>query len=391
MSDRAWTEGGLAHVDEVLTAHTGRGRVPGAAWLVAHHGEVHTGVAGSLHGDGPPVTPDTIFRISSMSKPIVAVAALQLVEACVLRLDDPVERWLPELADRQVLVDPRRSIEETVPAARPISVHDVLTSRMGWGMDFEHWDAQPLLGAMADALGMPVGPPQPQLAPAPDEWMARAGRFPLETQPGERWLYNTAVDVLGVLVARAADRPLDEVLRERVFEPLGMTSTGFWVPEEQRDRFTTAFLADGAVFDRPDGQWASPPAFPSAAGGLVSTVEDYGRFALALLGGGSPLVSRSTVAAMTTDQLVAADGSLQGGPDPTGAAGWGLGVGVQRRRIALLPSAGSYGWTGGLGSSWSNDPAEDLAAVLLTNQAFSSPALPPICQDLWSALATALP
>jgi CubicO group peptidase (beta-lactamase class C family) len=145
------------------------------------------------------------------------------------------------------------------------------------------------------------------------------------------------------------------------------------------------------MFDPTDGGWAARPAFESGAGGLVSTLDDYLAFAQALLEGGGPVLSRSSVAAMTTDQLYAVDGSLQGGPDPTGALGWGFGVGVVRRKTHIAESPGTYSWTGGMGTSWANDPVEGVVGILLTNQLFSGPWLPPIHQDFWTSTYTALP
>src|SRR5690606_32739141 len=152
-----------------------------------------------------------------------------------------------------------------------------------------------------------------------DEWIAIAGRFPLDYQPGERWLYNTAADVLGILVARASGVSFGEHLARRIFEPLGMTDTGFMVPAGSLDRFGASYLPSawspqpGTAFDPADGQWASPPAFESGGGGLVSTLDDFAAFAQALLDGGGPILSRSSVAAMTTDQLFAIDGTPQPG------------------------------------------------------------------------------
>jgi CubicO group peptidase (beta-lactamase class C family) len=246
-------------------------------------------------------------------------------------------------------------------------------------------------------MGLDVGAPQPSKTPPPDEFAAVLGRFPLEHQPGERWLYNTGSDVLGIVVERATGQRFGDVLRERIFEPLGMRDTAFHVPAASMDRFGPSYLPaawapePGAAFDPTDGGWAARPAFESGAGGLVSTLDDYLAFARALLEGGGPILSRSSVAAMTTDQLYAVDGSLQGGPDPTGALGWGFGVGVVRRKTHIAESAGTYSWTGGMGTSWANDPVEGLIGILLTNQLFSGPWLPPIHQDFWTSTYTALP
>jgi CubicO group peptidase (beta-lactamase class C family) len=314
----------LVRLREVVAEHVERDTVGGVAWLAARDDDVEVGVAGSLtRGEQTAVGHDSIFRISSMTKPIVAVAALALVEDCRLRLEDPVDDLLPELANRRVLVDPRGPIDgATVPAHRPITVRDVLTFRLGLGMDFEAPWPQPLLAAM-NRLGMGAGIPAPQVAPEPDEWMRRLSTLPLLHQPGERWLYHTGSDVLGVLIARASGRPLDAFLRERVFEPLGMADTGFDTPHV--DRLGSCYTPDPetgerVVYDAPDGQWTKPPAFPSGGAGLVSTLHDMHAFGSVMLSGGrlpdgSRLLSRATVEAMTTDQIGVDRGTSGPGPD----------------------------------------------------------------------------
>jgi CubicO group peptidase (beta-lactamase class C family) len=391
----AFTKTGPTRLDALVGRHIGPDDVPGAAWLVARDGEVHVGTAGTLDG-ATPVARDSIFRIASMTKPITAAAVLALVEDGVVRLDDPLSTLLPELAELAVLRDPGGPLDDTVPLRRPPTIHDALTFRMGWGMDFADWDSQVVLPAMMAAMGMEVGPPQPGKGPAADEWIATAARFPLDHQPGERWLYNTAADVLGILVARAAGQSFGSYLRDRIFEPLGMRDTGFCVPASSLDRFGPSYLPaswspePAAAFDPTDGQWATEPTFESGGGGLVSTLDDYLAFARALLDGGGPVLSRSSVAAMTTDQLFAADGTPQGGPDPTGALGWGFGVGVVRRKTHVAESPGTYSWTGGMGTSWANDPVEGVIGICLTNQLFEGPFLPPIHQDFWTSTYTAL-
>lgn len=387
----------LRRLHDVIADHVTHDRVGGVAWLAARDDDVQTGVAGHLtRGESRPVRRDSLFRISSMAKPITAVGAMILVEECLVRLDDPVDELLPELADRRVLADPRGPIDgDTIPANRPITVRDVLTFRLGLGMDFEAPRPQPLLQAMGER-GMGAGPPQPQGPPEPDEWMRRLSTLPLLHQPGERWLYNTGADVLGVLIARAAGRPLDEVLRERVLDPLGMVDTGFSTSEPER--LGSCYTRDPAtgeltVYDAPDGQWAKPPAFPSGAAGLVSTIDDMHAFGRMLLSGGrlpdgSRLLSRPSVEAMTTDHLGVDRGAP--GPTPDGSQGWGFGVGVQVRRNGL-PAVGSYGWAGGLGSAWGNDPAERLVGVVLTTDMFTGPFPPPaVIQDVWTCTYAAI-
>ena len=387
----------LAHLGEAMRLHAGQDRVGGVAWLLGAGEHVECGVAGQLtRGESTPVGRDSIFRISSMTKPIVAVGALILVEEYKLRLDDPVDALLPELADRRVLVNPHGRVDgDTVAAQRPITLDDVLTFRLGIGMDFAAPWPQPFLDALA-GLELGAGPPEPQVPPPPDEWMRRLSTLPLLYQPGERWLYNNSADVLGVLIARAAGQPLDAFLRERVFEPLGMVDTSFSVREVDRlgTCYGTGPTGERSVYDPPDGQWATPPAFPSGAAGLVSTVDDIHAFGRMLLAGGrlpdgSRLLSRASVDAMTTDQIGVARGAP--GPLPDGSQGWGFGVGVQVRRTGLGAAVGSYGWAGGLGSVWSNDPANALVGVLLSTDAFAGPFPPPaVIQDFWTGAYTAL-
>lgn len=393
----AWDSRGIGRLGEVMAGHVGAGGVPGLAWLVARHGEVHAGAAGSFDLDGSrTVGRDAILRLSSMTKPATAVAALILLEECRLRLDDPVDRWLPELADRRVLRDPHGDIDDTVPAHRPITVRDVLTFRLGHGYDFAADGPQPVVAAMGD-LDLSFGPPQPAKAPALDEWLRRLGTLPLSHQPGERWLYDTGADVLGALVARAADQPLDVFLRDRVFEPLGMTSTGFSVPAQRADRFGACFAPtpDGErqVLDPADGQWSTPPAFPAGSAGLVSTVDDWAAFSSMLLGGGTHagvrILSRPSVEAMTTNHLTP-EQLATSSPDPSGAMGWGFGTGVVVRRTGPTDPVGTFGWAGGLGSSWNVDPSNGLFGVLLTNQAWPAPSSPPAMLDFWAATYAAV-
>jgi CubicO group peptidase (beta-lactamase class C family) len=195
--------------------------------VISRRGETQIDVMGTTAvGGGRAAQPDTIFRISSMTKPITAVATMILLEECVLRIDEPVDRLLPELADRRVVRRIDGPVDDTVPAERAITVRDLLTFRMGFG---GYFGPCPVNDAAAP-LQLSVGPPQPSLPPEPDEWMRRFSTLPLMCQPGERWLYHTGADVLGVLIARAGGQPFESFLRQRVFEPLGMKDTAFSVP-----------------------------------------------------------------------------------------------------------------------------------------------------------------
>ena len=365
-------------VTDRLQPHVGVD-APGLTWLIRTGGEVLSGALGSRDRAGEePLGTDEIFRISSMTKPITAVGALILVADGTLTLDDPIEAWLPELAGRRVLRSPGAELDDVVPAERSATVRDLLTNTLGWGMDFTDFSATPFTRRWSE-LGLGDGPPAPGEQLAPDEWLTRAGTLPLQHQPGQRWLYNTSSLVLGLLVGRAAGRSLSEFLTERIFAPLGMADTGFWVPPEKRTRFGPCYAEGEDIYDPAGGQWSAPPLFEGGDGGLVSTVADYARFAKLLQGRGSVdghrLLPGELVHAMITNRLTA-DQLRTGGPDP--GSGWGFGVAVLLTAAAVGPGAGSYGWAGGLGSTWSNDPATCRTGVLLTNQMWTSPQPPPL-------------
>ncbi|HEX4192885.1 MAG TPA: serine hydrolase domain-containing protein, partial [Stellaceae bacterium] len=200
----------LSRMHEIMAGHVERGLAPGLVTLVARHGEAHVDVIGRRSLDSAPsdsggvMRRDTIFRITSMTKPVAAVAAMILVEECKLRLDEPVDRFLPELADRRVLKRLDGPLDDTVPAQRPISLRDLLTFRSGYGMVWGAPDKFPILHAIGDLGIVGFGPPDPAAPHRPDEWLKRLGTLPLFHQPGEKWLYNTGASILGVLIARAA-------------------------------------------------------------------------------------------------------------------------------------------------------------------------------------------
>jgi CubicO group peptidase (beta-lactamase class C family) len=384
-----------ARLDRLHTAqarHVRSGAVPAVVSAVSRDGEVRLDVIGSLSTGGPPVTERSIFRIASLSKPVTAVAAMILVEDGVLRLDDPVEEFLPELGARRVLRSLESDVEDTVPAARPIVVRDLLTFRTGYGMILAMPGTYPIQGFLEERFGA-GGAPQPWENPEPDVWMSRWRDVPLLHQPGEQWTYNTSADLLSVLIARASGRPLEVFLSERVLEPLGMGDTGFSVPEQHLDRFTTSYTPtdDGLqVFDDArSGQWAAPPAFPSGAGGLVSTVPDFLRFAQMMVNGGSlggeRILARTTVEAMGTNQLTQAQrAATRWIPGYFDDWGWGLGVAVRTRRTGP-ESPGQYGWDGGMGTTWYVDPRERLTGVQFTNVNWTAPMQPAVCRDFWTA------
>lgn len=233
---------GLARVDDLLRDHAARGEVAGAVGLIARGDEVHVATAGVQDlASAVPMRRDTIFRIASMTKPVTAAAMMMLVDEGRVALDDSVERWLPELADRRVLRSIERPLDDTVAAARAITLRDLMTFRFGLGAVMAMPGTYPIQAAMRE-LGVAPGPDQ--VAVAPDEYIRRIGRLPLVHQPGEKWMYHTGADILAVLIARITDRPLPEFLRERIFAPLDMRDTGFHVSDSAIDRLATCYARD---------------------------------------------------------------------------------------------------------------------------------------------------
>jgi CubicO group peptidase (beta-lactamase class C family) len=389
----------LQRMHRVMTDHAARG-VPGIITLVARGGEPQVDVIGSKAVGGRPLQRDDLFRITSMTKPVTAAAAMLLVEECKLRLHEPVDRLLPELANRRVLRRIDGPVDDTVPARRPITVADLLTFRLGLGQIAGPWTS-PIHLAEGTLQLMSMGPPMPATPHAPDEWMRRLGTLPLMRQPGEAWMYNTGSLILGVLIARAAGQPLETFLRERLFDPLGMKDTSFSVPAGKRERLVDCYRADPhtgalAVADPgADGQWTHPPAFPDAAAGLVSTADDYFAFARMLLAGGrhgdQQILSRLTVETMTSNQLTP---EQMAAPDVQGFLGgdrgWGLGMSVFTRRDGVAAVPGRFGWDGGFGTSWSSDPREGVTGILMTNRMWDSPAGPAVFHDFWTLVYQAV-
>jgi CubicO group peptidase (beta-lactamase class C family) len=392
MTRAAFSKEGLDRMHDGLSTHVARGETPGLVALIDRGSDAHVEILGKASVGGDRIRRDAIFRISSMSKPITAAATMILVEDGTLKLEDPVDRLLPELAHRRVLKKLEGPLEDTVPAKRPIKVRDLLTFTLGFGDLFADPETVPVLKA-ANAFQLGMGPPTPSLMPAPDEWIRRLGTLPLMCQPGERWMYNTGADVLSVLIARASGKPLESFLRERLFEPLGMKDTAFHVPEAKLDRLAPSYWTNymtgkEEVYDEArGGQWSRPPAFPSGAGGLVSTADDYFAFAGMLLNGGehgrTQILSKRSVAAMTKDQLTKDQKSsplVEGFFD---THGWGYCMSVLTTGDEFSSTPGRYGWDGGMGTSWFNDPKETLTVILMTSRMWESPIPPEVCRTLW--------
>jgi CubicO group peptidase (beta-lactamase class C family) len=374
-------------IDQLVADAVGQGQAPGVVAGVARGDARHVAAAGTLALAGGPMRRDSLFRISSMTKPMTAAAVLSQVEAGLLELGEPVDRLLPELAGRAVLRAPDARLADTVPAERPITVRDLLTFTCGFGMQgavFMAAEPWPVVTAAAERNLHVFGPAMPAAMPDPDTWLARLGELPLLAQPGERWLYQTGSQILGVLAARAAGQPFGEVLRERVLGPLSMLDTAFGAVDTAR--LATAYdQRDGQweVFDGPDGQWSRPPAFPDGGGGLVSSVDDVLSFGRMLLDGGAGVLAPETVAEMTRDQLTPAQrDAVWPGFSFLDGRGWGYGLSVL--------DDGSYSWDGGFGTAWSNVPAQDLCVVVLTQRFVGASGPAPVCDAVLKAARAAI-
>jgi len=381
------TPDGLARLRAAAERHIGDDRVPGLVALVARGEQVHTEALGRLAVGGAPVARDSLFRIASTTKPITAAATLALADEGLVGLDEPVDRLLPELSGRRVLRRMDGPLDDTSPAVRAITARDLLTFTFGFGMATEMFSSPvpwPVIEASRALRLSATGPPEPDVQPDPDTWIAGLGTLPLLAQPGERWLYNTGASVLGVLIARAAGVPFGEFLRSRVFTPLGMRDTAFFTTDTGRLATSYQPTPGGlTVWDPPDGAWSRPPAFGDGAAGLLSTADDLLAFARMLLRGGAPVLSAGSARAMTTGQLTPEQKARGGlGPGFFTGRSWGFGLAVN--------DDGSYGWDGGLGTSWLVDPAHDLTVIVLTQRMFETSDLPQVHRDIRAAAYAAL-
>ena len=362
--------------NEAMAARVAKGELPGMVTLVARRDDVHVDTIGVMaFGSDEPMRRDTIFRITSMTKPILALATMMLVEDGRLALDEPADALLPELAHRQVLKRIDGPLDETVSARRPITVEDLLTFRMGHGLITEPTfdPPYPIVNAARD-LELVMGPPDPRTPHDPDEWLKRFATLPLMYQPGERWQYNTGSLVLSVLVARASGQTLPDFFQMRIFEPLGMKDTGFSLSAEKSSRLPSNYMTNFQTGKMElqtasgPGVWTKPPAFPSGAAGLVSTIDDYLAFARLLLNEGvhenRRLVSQSSVRLMTSNHLKPEQ--MAGGGPILAGQGWGFGMAVATAPDDVSPVPGRYGWSGGYGTYWFNDPSRHRVAIAMT-------------------------
>ena len=384
----------LARMQAAMRRHLDGGQIPGLVALVHQRGREHVEAIGTLALDSnAPMRRDTIFRLASMTKPVTAVGAMILVEECRIRLDDPVDAWLPELKHRKVLRTIQSPLDDTVSAKRPITLRDLLTFRSGYGEVAFIAPTSALQKAMVEArLPLRVWP----FAGTPDEFMTVLGTLPLAFQPGERWLYHMGAEILGVLIARVSDMSLAMFLHERIFAPLGMKDTGFYVPEEKLDRLATCYGTDivtgvfGVLDEARGGTVARPPVFESGGGGLVSTVDDMLAFGQMLLAKGAygreRILSRPAIELMTTDQLTGEQKAASPFfPSFWSTRGWGLGMSMVTGRQDLADVPGRFGWDGAFGTSWYVDPQEELVGVLMTQRRPDALQIPEVIRDFWTS------
>jgi CubicO group peptidase (beta-lactamase class C family) len=375
----------MTDLHDLLAGYVSDGSLPGAVGLVARGDETEIAVVGSAAIDGAPMARDSIFRLASITKPITAAAVMMLIEDGSIALQDPVDQWLPELAKPNVVRTPSSAVDDVIPATRPITVFDLLTSRAGYGFpsNFTLPAAQRLFPVQKDGR-------EPQLFPPPDEWMAELSEVPLLYQPGEAWLYDTCSVLQGVLITRVAGQSLPEFLAERVFQPLGMVDTGFDVPANKRERLTSFYKTGRtgslALADGPDGQWSKAPAFPLGNGGLAGTADDWLAFGRMLLAGGTAIDGRRLLSAdsvqlminnhATREQRLIGKLFLEG-------QGWGFGGSVDIATSNTWNVLGRYGWVGGTGTSGHITPSAGTIAVLLTQVGADSPTAPEWMRAFW--------
>lgn len=365
----------LSKVPEAARTAVDSGDIPGALSLIWLRGELlQLNIVGLRDPQQKlPLERDTIFAVASMSKPITVATALSLVDAGMIKLSDPITKWAPEFANMRVLTKPNGPLENTYPAPRAITIEDLMTHRSG--LTYPYLAPGPLGGALMQKMGFGI-----ESTLTPDKWMKELATLPLLYAPGERFNYGHSIDVLGFISARVGGKTLAEVMREHLFAPLGMKDTGFWVPPEKRARRAATVYSPEPGNFMPGGVPSftadKPPAYTSGGQGLLTTADDYLRFARMLLGGGklngTRVLKEKSVALMTSNHITAEQRNF---PSP-GIINWksqGFGYGVMiiedPKAYAAAGqgagSAGTYGWGGAFGGWWQNDPKQEITVIWL--------------------------
>jgi CubicO group peptidase (beta-lactamase class C family) len=364
---------GLAKIAPTLQPIADAGDLSGFVTLLFRHGEIaqintigHRDLEKKL-----PMERDSLFRIASMTKPVTSVAALMLLEEGKFRLDDPITRFAPEFKNMRVLKDAQGALDQTVPAAREITFDDIFTHRSGLAYGFSS------LGPIAHEYQRVLGDVLNNDMTA-DVWMKALARMPLLYQPGERFHYSHATDVLGFLVGRIAGMPFRDFLVQRIFKPLGMVDTDFYVPKDKRARAAVVYRMNNeknVLEPLPFKQYDAPPNFCGGGGGLISTVDDYLKFARMMLNkgelNGTRLLKPATIELMCTNRLTPAQRAIPflGSIPMWEGMGFGLGVSVidapDKLGFLGMGGVGSFGWPGAFGTWWQADPANDLIMIYL--------------------------
>lgn len=378
----------LAQVRPVLEAFVERGELAGIVTLTSHRGEVVQSetIGWSDLEARTPMRSDSLFRIASMTKPITSVAALMLVEEGRIALSDPISRWVPELAAPRVLRRADGPLDDSVPAVREITIEDLLTHRSGIAYAF--FSEGPLKQAYEATLGDPA-----MNRLTPDEWLAALGSLPLAYQPGARFHYGHSTDVLGFLIGRVEGKPFRQVLQERVFAPLGMADTDFWLPADKRGRLAGLYRyeeAEGGLQRVELEMYDEPPAYTPGGGGLISSAPDYLRFARMLSGGGVlegvRLLRPETVRLMRTNRLTPQQREVPFAGMPLWRKnGFGLGVSIAEDALDnpyACGAPGSITWPGIFGTWWQSDPVHDLVLIYLIQH------LVPVSANVGATIAT---
>jgi CubicO group peptidase (beta-lactamase class C family) len=400
----------LTRLDEVMKRrYVDSGYLPGMLTYVWRKGQlVHTGMCGQMDIErGKPMREDAIFRIYSMSKPITAVALMMLAEEGLIGLDDTVSSHIPAWKDLGVYASGMPSLLTdappsfiTTPTLRPMKVTDLLTHTSGLTYGF-------MMRSAVDAAYRKAKVTDRQTAGGLAEMIEQLAQIPLDFSPGTAWNYSVAIDVLGYLVEKLSGMSFGQFLRTRLFEPLGMNDTAFWVPPDKTERFTCCYQPEGRgpglklQDDARESTYAKPPRLESGGGGLVSTAQDYLRFCRMMLNGGTldgvQILGPKTTALFSLNYLPEgreiADMALPGMFSESGYAGVGFslgcGVNVNVAKTRLPGSLGEYFWGGAAATAFWIDPKEELTVVFMT-QVMGSEARLTLRRDLRTFVYSAI-